>query len=583
MPNRRILAVVAAGFLTLTARLTAHETDQYSVPVGREFADLRFYFSEQFHDAIKYAVEKVNARIRASLRDGQATVETRRLQSPDYVAGAVVWEFPPVVNYVDVLEMELRSPELARRFPGLVVAHLPTFWIYHHWALVLDPTKLARWWRCSTVMIDGTLLGTDKIAHFVHMGFLYFGTYRASLASGASEAEALRSAVEFGNGASPLSERTFLGLFSSGVISNADLAADYSGMMFFRNLTEPVRLRGRETPPMLERDGEFFRLAARVNPHSDFFKFFVSDHWNELFNPNEYQWGMEGFVREEIAKRCDDVLDWYRRDDGRRMTRADFRRKLEESRTLFGDDYGQGGNITELLSLLNTCFDSDDGGDAARPSSVDTRDAFGRTALWRASRAGRVEEVGEWLRLGAKPDAADLDGETAMHAAARAGHAGIIRRLVSAGGAVQVRSAMGVTPLHLASREDQVEAAKVLLEARANPNDADVYGCTPLHDAASRDADEIAFSLLEAGADPRARDRGESTPLHHAARAGSVRVAMILRSEGASALARNRRGLTPIDEAEKKGFRGLGSVLANANLKAGKGQGAASSTKTGSK
>ena len=92
-------------------RSLAHETDQYTLPVGREFADLRFYFSAQFHDAIKFAMDKTNAKIRASLRDGQPTAETRRLQSPDSIAYAVLWEFPSAVHYVDMMEIELRGAE----------------------------------------------------------------------------------------------------------------------------------------------------------------------------------------------------------------------------------------------------------------------------------------------------------------------------------------------------------------------------------------------------------------------------------------------------------------------------------------
>lgn len=560
--GRRRVVAAFFGVISCAAGLArAHETDQYTLPFGCEFADLRFYFSEHFHDAIRDAVGKTNAKIRGSLSEGRPTPETRRFQSPDYIAEAVVWEFPPFFNYLDQIEMRLRSRDFVARFPGLVTAYLPTFGIYQHWALILDPTKFSRWWRGSTVMIDGTLLGTDKILHLVHVGSLYFSTYRSELAGGATEERAVRSAIDLGNGTNLMSERAFLGAFSTGVVSNADLAANYVGLKFFRNLTEPVSLRGTMQPPLLERDGEFFRLANHVNPHSDFFKIFVSDHWNEVFTPNEYQWGMGGFVQESIAEHCDDLLDWYRTEDGRRMTRDDFVRKLEETRTYYGENYGNDNDPTKLVSLLTACLDQAKPPPPPSPEG-NAVDRFGRTALWRAARAGRVDEVRKRLEGGADTRIPDMDGETALHAAARAGHAEIVGLLIARGAAVDARSRLGVTPLHLAAMENNVESVKALLAARADANIKDALGCTPLHDAASRDADVVLRLLLEAKGNASARDDRGVTPLHRAARAGSVRAASLLRSAGASTTAANAFGRTPLDEAHAGGYHGLDSMLA---------------------
>lgn len=571
---RRIRWCIAlwAGLISATA--IAHETDQYSLPVGREFADLRYYFSEHFHDAVKAAMDKTNARIAASLRDGRPTSETKRFQTPDYIANAVLWEFPPFVNYVEMLEMELRSGDLASWFPGLVVIYLPAFGIYSNPLLLLDPTKFARWWRSSTLMIDGVLLGTDKIVHFVHMGYLYFATYRSALSGGASQEESVRQAVDLGIGANPISEKAFLGFFTTGVISNADLAANYVGMKFFINLTEPVQLRGQMHPPMLERDGEFFRLAAHVNSHTDFFKAFVSDHWNEAFNPNAYQWGMGGLVQGAIAERCDDVLDWYRTPDGRRMTRSEFAAKLEEMRTYFGENYGNDNDPTKLVSPYSTCFDAQKGpAESPNGESPDDIDALGRTALWRAARAGDVAQVQRLLDAGADVSAADVDGETPLHAAARAGAVDVVRLLLSHRVPVAARSRHGATALHLAARENNLEVVRELLAASADANARDAFGCTPLHDAAGCDADLVLRMLLDARGNASARDDNGVTPLHRAARAGAVRAASLLRAAGASPTLANNFGHTPIDDANRRGYRGLAAMLSADNRStAGAGQ-----------
>ncbi|MGD2081126.1 MAG: hypothetical protein PVJ36_08365, partial [Nitrospirota bacterium] len=281
-----IVAFALAAAL-VPASAACHETDQYSVPLGREFADLRFYLSDYVFDRLDEAVEKTNSRIERSLRDGQPTEETARLQSPEAIAGAVSSEFPAVVYLVETWEFALRSERVKSRFPGMVVTYKPAFWIYHHPLLILDPTKLVRLRRTSTVMVDGTYFGTDKIPHFFDMGHIYFKTYRRALKEGLSEKEATGRAVSVSAGGDLIfSEGAILGGFTTGVRSNADLAANFAGLKFYRNLTEEVSLKGRMRPPLLLREGHYWRLNDHVKPHSDFFSVFVSRHFDEALNPS---------------------------------------------------------------------------------------------------------------------------------------------------------------------------------------------------------------------------------------------------------------------------------------------------------
>src|ERR1700693_2545060 len=74
-----VLALALFALRSLTA--IAHETDQYTLPVGREFADLGPHFSRVVHGAIVEAVDGTNAAIKRSLRDAGPTNETYRLQS----------------------------------------------------------------------------------------------------------------------------------------------------------------------------------------------------------------------------------------------------------------------------------------------------------------------------------------------------------------------------------------------------------------------------------------------------------------------------------------------------------------------
>src|SRR5262245_24021781 len=67
----------------------AHETDQYTLPAGRRFADLGPHLSRVVHGALVEAVSATNAQIERSLRDGRPMPRTEELQSPEYIAGKV--------------------------------------------------------------------------------------------------------------------------------------------------------------------------------------------------------------------------------------------------------------------------------------------------------------------------------------------------------------------------------------------------------------------------------------------------------------------------------------------------------------
>jgi ankyrin repeat protein len=65
-------------------------------------------------------------------------------------------------------------------------------------------------------------------------------------------------------------------------------------------------------------------------------------------------------------------------------------------------------------------------------TSVDLRDAEGRTPLWWAARRGHVEMVSLLLQEGANPDTDDCRGVKPLHEAAKKNHATIVRMLLKA-------------------------------------------------------------------------------------------------------------------------------------------------------
>lgn len=558
--------------LTVVTRARAHETDQYSVPIGREFADLRFEISDYIRDQLQGAVDGLNSRIRATFDDaGQPTTATAKYYAPEAVASAVFLEAPPIFFMVEQLNASVLDPALRLRYPGLVTGYLPMTWIYHHWLLLLDVTKLSRLSRSAMLQIDGEFLGTDKLVHFAHMGYLYFGTYDTARKEGATEAEAMRRVVQLGTGSHPfLSEKTMLGVLSTGVFSNADLAANYAGLLFYRNLTEEMRLKERLHPPLLTRDGPFWRLNDHVRARTDFFSPFVTPHWNEAFNPSIYGSLAGAFVREGLQDRCNDVRSWYAHEDGTPRTREEFQTLHESLRLYDGADYGWEGDLSEMVTVANTCFDPRHGNRAAatapRQNGVSLheprRDALGRSGLWDDIRSGDGESVSRRIDSGGLDlNAADLDGERPLHVAARFGRAEIVQTLLAHGARVQVASAVGLTPLHVAVRESRTDVIHLLLQAGAPVAALDAFGCSPLHDAATRGDTMSASMLLAAGAAPNAADGFGTTPLHLAARNGHGGMVDLLLRRGADAGARNQLGRTPADEAGIAGHHNIAELV----------------------
>ncbi len=506
----------------------AHESEQYTLPAGRDFADLGPLLSRNFLAAIRDAVARTNAEIDSALAAGNVLGKVQALQSADHVTGLVVAHLFATFPTNELLDLGLLSSATRASYPGLVTMYRPVESIYDDPLLVLDLSKVVRtFFRAGTVSAGGVLIGTDKIIHFIYVGGIYHQRYVSAVARGMGEAEATQHAVT-ATAANPLtSESGMLGRYTTGIHSNGDLAADFAGLKFYRNLTEPVRVGAVRLPPMLQRDGVHWRVV--VQDEDTVFTRFVSPHWNEVLNPNSYLRYVGDRVRSVIASRCDDVADWYRDGAGQPLGTAWFAARQREFATFHGEPYGRKLPAEHPVSVADICR-----GDAASRSSAGTDaplwwggalpaalvDSLERGALWQAAAAGRTEEVERLAARGAPLDAADIDGETALHAALRRGHLRTAKRLVALGADANRAARHGVTPLLLAVAGGQAELADVLLQAGADPNAQDQFGRTALHEAAQRGDLAVATLLLRHGADVTLASRYGMDALQVARRAG---------------------------------------------------------------
>jgi hypothetical protein len=408
----------------------------------------------------------------------------------------------------------------------------PPVSIYDDALLVVDVTKMVRTFvRAGSVDAGGVLFGTDKLIHFINVGRVYHAKYASRIERGLTEEAAMRSAIASTSRNLLTSEDGVLGMLSTGVYSNGDLAADYAGLLFYRNLVEPVRIGARTLPPMLERDGPHWRVAAR--PESDFFTVYFTPHWNEVLNPNRFAGYTAGRIRSQVAERCADAIDWYRDRHGRQRTREEFEAIARDLSTYDGYDYGHKANRNNRVSIAGVCLHGGPGVAPATRADTPQVDAFGRTELWWAARTGNAGRVRELAAAGADVNAADVDGETPLHAAARAASADSASELVLRGADSNRAALYGVAPLMLAANNGRTEVGLVLLRAGADPNGRDLFGRTALHAAVERGDVVLARALLERGAERRLADDAGRTPLRIARARADEAIEVLLMPAGA--------------------------------------------------
>lgn len=130
-----------------------------------------------------------------------------------------------------------------------------------------------------TIELNGVRVGTDKLAHFFSGGGSYYRFYKRFVAQGIPPEEAQREVIDRGI----FSEKTFLGYGTSGVLSAADLEANFRGMQFLLDLCDG------DDPQLQLVDGRYQKVRAFD------FRQFVTVEWDESYNNS-------GFVKRRWRK-----------------------------------------------------------------------------------------------------------------------------------------------------------------------------------------------------------------------------------------------------------------------------------------
>jgi hypothetical protein len=264
--RRRVAAVLSVSlFIGLLAATPAWplETDQYEA-WGHELKDSTAALNAKITYEMQQVLDRVNRR-RGLRRLSCETVT-------DHVAAHFrMLIFHPIEIWASKSPLVDRYPpddagELASRKTNILGNR--GFWDIGGW-LPSSPT----------IVVGGVRVGADKWAHFFSGGGSYYRFFKRALEQGLSEAEAELLVIDRGI----FSEETYLGYGSSGVLSPADLEANYRGMTFLLGLCEG-------DAPQLRQDGDRFELARPFDAGE-----FVTVEWDESYNNS-------GFVKRRWKK-----------------------------------------------------------------------------------------------------------------------------------------------------------------------------------------------------------------------------------------------------------------------------------------
>jgi len=300
----------------------ASETDQFTLP-DAALEDLGAQLSAKTLEILNDEVARLNEDIARSRRKSpQALIPA--LDEERFAQG--FFQRTGVGLPESTMERYIRYGDL----PGKHLRFMPSpFASVYAWVLTPVPFALVVF-SSPTVRLYGVDLGTDKIGHFYQQGYEYYDRYRGARAKGMSERPAIDVAVDYG----VTTENMAYGVMLSGVYSNGDLAANYAGFKFYRNLLNQVVIGDRVLPPIIvaREDGYW-----RVNPeraNADLLKPYISEHLNEAYNPSEYVVGVER-IRRHVRERCQ---RWFAEVPG--FNEQSYRAALMRVETWYGESYG---------------------------------------------------------------------------------------------------------------------------------------------------------------------------------------------------------------------------------------------------
>ena len=268
----RSLVCAFLTLLILAPRVSgAYETDQFTRRL------------EPIRDCTTLLDDKVNETIRE-------IVENWKGPRDDWKFVNAVYHKIGGHHWVDKIERwAMNSPNIDRIQPSRRES------IYHGhpiWA-----TRVAAIFGVGpTIKVNGQLIGTDKLGHFLSQGRKFYRRYQR------------RPDETWAAEQSAYTERAIFGQMTTGSYSNADLVANYEGFLFYRSLFAADVVAPKPAILAWENDHWVIQRPFTFADH-------VNAYWDEALNVNDYDSLLYPYMKERLESFCADYIlapDRYR-------------------------------------------------------------------------------------------------------------------------------------------------------------------------------------------------------------------------------------------------------------------------------
>lgn len=345
-----VLLLIASLFAAHPVSVRAFETDQYNLsPVP--LADIGDEVSEYVETRLVENLQNINSQISrrklcvemASERGNGCGPVAKELEKLSYLRseGAIADEFARLMAGDNLT---------TTKFGG---------WIYNH-KFPVQPDRYKTGWGESiyilnppnylsispTVRLYGGELGIDKLEHFFQQGYQYYEIERKALVKGSTPEEAVKKAVDWGM----KTERTYYGLWTSGVYSYADLYANYAGMRFYHGLTKATSVGKTMLAPVAILENGYWKINGERS-RDQLLKPFISDHMNEALNPSAFRITLVRSVRRAVKRHA--CEDWHKLHPN--LTAAELRQRSQALELWNGEDYGY-TRKRRTVAVVDECF-----------------------------------------------------------------------------------------------------------------------------------------------------------------------------------------------------------------------------------
>lgn len=261
MIHRDLMIILVALFLIL-APLSggAYETDQFSNRLN------------PISDSTPILDERVNRSIADAIADWSGPKNERK------VVDAIYYDIGGK-HWVDKIERYAMNSEQVER---LQPSRYESIYRGHPiWA-----TRVAALFGVGpTIKINGHLVGSDKLGHFLSQGRKFWKRYQ--------KYENEERAAEH----SAFTERALFGQATTGVYSNADLVANYEGFLFYQSLFEDGVIDGK--PAILAWNGDGW-VMQRDFTWADH----VNAYWDEALNVNHFDSLLYPYMKARLETFC---------------------------------------------------------------------------------------------------------------------------------------------------------------------------------------------------------------------------------------------------------------------------------------